>query len=304
MKFIYVDESGGRDQGDVFTMCGLMVDAYKLRKKTEEFDDMLNALFLGLPVQQPPRELKTKKFLEGGGAWKQIAADERKEFLSSLCQLAVDNGGKVFGIALSFAAFDRAMGLSLQQPTEGNLWLAAAMYTCYLVQKRMQGTKGRKGLTIFIMDDNKREMPKLSHALYHRSPCTTACMHNKGRCAASKPGKPAVLTTVSTRSSIRPSWSSRITRRWCRSPMQSRMYTAGIWNSPASQRNGLEKGTTLPTSSLVSTRRAQNLVVAPKGLVMTATRPCRIQDGRSDYLIVRESVTGWMGTPTTWASFE
>ena len=35
MKFIYVDESGGRDQGDVFTMCGLMVDAYKLRKKTK-----------------------------------------------------------------------------------------------------------------------------------------------------------------------------------------------------------------------------------------------------------------------------
>ena len=36
MKFIYVDESGGRDQGDIFTMCGLMVDAYKLRNNTED----------------------------------------------------------------------------------------------------------------------------------------------------------------------------------------------------------------------------------------------------------------------------
>ena len=44
------------------------------------------------------------------------------------------------------------------------------MYTCCLVQKRMQGTKARKGLTVFIMDDNKREMPKLSHALYQRNP--------------------------------------------------------------------------------------------------------------------------------------
>jgi len=45
VKFIYVDESGGRDQGDIFTMCGLMVDAYKLRKKTEDFDARLEAIF-------------------------------------------------------------------------------------------------------------------------------------------------------------------------------------------------------------------------------------------------------------------
>ena len=55
------------------------------------------------------------------------------------------------------------------QPTLGNLWLASAMYTCCLVQKKMQGISGRKGLTVFIMDDNKREMPKLSNALYERS---------------------------------------------------------------------------------------------------------------------------------------
>ena len=53
MKFIYVDESGGRDQSDVFTMFGLMVDAYKLRKKTEDFDEMLKGIFKGLPGQRP-----------------------------------------------------------------------------------------------------------------------------------------------------------------------------------------------------------------------------------------------------------
>lgn len=41
MKFIYVDESGGRDQGDIFTMCGLMVDANKMRKKTADLDAKL-----------------------------------------------------------------------------------------------------------------------------------------------------------------------------------------------------------------------------------------------------------------------
>ncbi len=46
----YVDESGGPDQGDVFTMCGLMVDAYKLRKKTQDFDELLKGMFAGLPL--------------------------------------------------------------------------------------------------------------------------------------------------------------------------------------------------------------------------------------------------------------
>ena len=168
MKFIYVDESGGRDQSDVFTMWGLMVDAYKLRKKTEDFDEMLNGMFQGLPVRRAPRELKTKKFIDGGGPWKRIDGDERKQFLTEVCQIAVANGGKVFGIALSFSAFDNVVARGLGQPTEGNLWLASAMYTCCLVQKKMQGTSGRKGLTVFIMDDNKREMPSLSDALYQR----------------------------------------------------------------------------------------------------------------------------------------
>lgn len=170
MKFIYVDESGGRDQSDVFTMFGLMADAYKLRKKTEDFDEMLKGIFEGLPGQRPARELKTKKFIEGGGIWKGINADERKEFLRNVCQLAVANGGKVFGVALSFKAFDRARALVPSQPMKSNFWLTAAMYTACLVQTKMQGTSGWKGLTVFIMDDNKLEMPKFSDALYQQNP--------------------------------------------------------------------------------------------------------------------------------------
>ena len=44
MKFIYVDESGGRDQSDVFVMVGLLVDAYRLRRKTTDFDELLKDL--------------------------------------------------------------------------------------------------------------------------------------------------------------------------------------------------------------------------------------------------------------------
>lgn len=164
MKFIYVDESGGRDQGDVFVMCGLMVDAYKLRKKTADFDAKLEALFATHPGNRG--DLKTSRFINGRGAWNQIAAQERKDFLTDVCRLAVANGGKIYGIGLSFNAFDAALGAGHGHPFGNSYWIAASMFTSALVQKKMQGVANSKGLTVLIMDDNKKEMPQLSDGLY------------------------------------------------------------------------------------------------------------------------------------------
>jgi hypothetical protein len=127
MKFIYVDESGARDQGDVFVMCGLMVDAYKLRKKTADFDAKLEQLFARHPGART--ELKTKRFINGAGAWGQIDAEERKQFLREVCELAVANGGKVFGIGLSFEAFDAAVNGGHGHPFGNSYWIGSAMFT-------------------------------------------------------------------------------------------------------------------------------------------------------------------------------
>ena len=164
MKFIYIDESGSRDQGDVFVTCGLMVDAYKLRKKTADFDQRLEALFAKHPGNRA--DFKTSRFINGKGGWREIDAVERMEFLKSVCELAVENGGKIFGLGLSFAAFDVAIAAGHAQPVGTTYWLASAMFTACLVQKKMQVVKNSKGLTVVIMDDNKLEMPKLSDELY------------------------------------------------------------------------------------------------------------------------------------------
>ena len=164
MKFIYIDESGSGDEGDVFVMCGLMVDAYKLRKKTADFDQML-----GVFLDKHPgagTELKTKRFINGKGGWREIEAEERKAFLTEICQLAVANGGKLFGIGLSFNALDAAKNAGHGHPFGDSYWLAAGMFTSSLVQKKMQKEKNSKGLTVAIMDDNKAEMPRLSDGLY------------------------------------------------------------------------------------------------------------------------------------------
>lgn len=164
MKFIYVDESGARDQGDVFVMTGLMIDAYKLRKKTVALDAKLEAIFAQHPGTRG--DLKTKRFINGAGAWNQVPAQQRKNFLRDICELAVANGGKVYGIALSYDRFDVAIASGYGHPFANSHWIAGAMFVSSLVQKKMQGVANFKGLTVFIMDDNKQEMANLSDGLY------------------------------------------------------------------------------------------------------------------------------------------
>lgn len=164
MKFIYVDESGARDQGDTFVMCGLMVDAYKLRKKTADFDKKLETIFALHPGTRG--DLKTKRFINGAGAWNQVPANERKDLLSEICQLAVANGSKIFGIALSFNRFDAAIGAGHGHPFANSYWIAGAMFVSSMVQKKMQNIASSKGLTVVIMDDNKQEMANFSEGLY------------------------------------------------------------------------------------------------------------------------------------------
>lgn len=164
MKFIYVDESGARDQGDVFVMSGLMVDAYKLRKKTADFDAKLEAIFAQHPGTRG--DLKTKRFINGAGAWSQVPGQRRKDFLREICELAVANGGKVYGVAFSYDRFDAALAAGYGHPFANSYWIAGAMFVSSLVQKKMQGVANAKGLTVFIMDDNKQEMANLSDGLY------------------------------------------------------------------------------------------------------------------------------------------
>jgi Protein of unknown function (DUF3800) len=178
MKFAYVDESGGRDQSDVFVMVGLLEDAYRLRKTTMDFDQLLKALFDRHPGH--PAELKTRAFINGRGNWNVIPGEERKQLLRDICAFAAD-GNKLFAVAMSFDKFDEAKGAGFGQPTGDSYWLAAGMFVSALIQKRMQSVAGRKGLTVLVMDDNEHEMPHLSDGLYNADPWFDGLYQVRGR---------------------------------------------------------------------------------------------------------------------------
>ena len=163
MKFVYVDETGNKDQSDVFVMTGLLIDAYRLRKYTASFDEMLTAFLAKHPGS--PNELKTKAFINGANKWSEIDADDRKQFLEDVCDLAAECA-RIFAVAFSFDDFKKAVVAGYKQPFGKSYWLGAAMFVSALVQKRMQDEKRNKGLTVLICDDNKQEMANLSEGLY------------------------------------------------------------------------------------------------------------------------------------------
>jgi Protein of unknown function (DUF3800) len=164
MKFAYIDESGERDQGDVFTMAGILVDATKLRKWTAEFDTNL----LEFKRQHPaiPDDFKTKAFINGRGGWRQIDAEDRKQFLRDICAWVVQCG-QVYAYGMSFQAFENAVAASADLPENQNsYWVACSLFTTCMIQKKNQKQPNNKGLTVLIFDDNKVHMPKLLDGIY------------------------------------------------------------------------------------------------------------------------------------------
>jgi len=167
MKFVYVDESGDKTQSDVFVMTGILVDAYRLRKYTAEFDKMIVDFLAKHPGS--PKELKTKALINGADKWSQVDPNERKQFITEV----IDSAGRcarAFPIALSLSQFAEQVEKGGHgYPFGKSHWLGASMFIASLVQQRMQ-KKGSKGLTVLICDDHKVDMPKLSDALYEAAP--------------------------------------------------------------------------------------------------------------------------------------
>ncbi len=179
MKFVYADESGDQDHSSVFTMMAVMVDAARLRKKTEDFDDLWRNLLSQHPKE--PVEIKTSSMINGRGSWRKVCHDVRKKFISDVIDLATANGGKIFGYAIDFKKLETVDASTYKLPFTKHKWTAASMYIVALIQKKMQIVKGKKGLTVFVMDDNQQKMPTLTDGLYKCSPWYDGLYQIKGK---------------------------------------------------------------------------------------------------------------------------
>ena len=172
MKNLYIDESGDRNHTDVFVMAGPMIDNYKLSKAEKEFKKTIlkirDAYSGSNPGYKQNFELKTSDFINGNNKWSKVDSEFRKNILRSICEMASSNGGKIYGLVISFENFDETVYKFDDFPFESkDLWLTAAMFIVCLVQKKMQKIKRKKGNTELKVDDNKKYMPRLSKEIHH-----------------------------------------------------------------------------------------------------------------------------------------
>ncbi|HUS98025.1 MAG TPA: hypothetical protein VMX97_14955 [Hyphomicrobiaceae bacterium] len=78
-------------------MAGLLIDAYRMRKSTAAFDEMIKAFLKKHP--KAPQELNTKAFINGANKWSAVDADDRKQFLEDVCDLAAECA-RIFAVAV------------------------------------------------------------------------------------------------------------------------------------------------------------------------------------------------------------
>lgn len=162
LKFIYIDETGLDENTDVFIMVGLLIDAYSLRATTKQCDAIIGGFIRG--HNGKIQEVRAKTLFKSKGSWKNIDTSSKEKYLSDVIEFVVKNT-KIYSIVISKKLFGEKHA-ALPKNIDNNYWLISAQYICGLVQKKMSKLKKNKGNTVMVFDNNAKDVPKISEALY------------------------------------------------------------------------------------------------------------------------------------------
>lgn len=165
MKICYIDESGNDQDKDQFlVMVGIVVDSQRVSRTREEFAeifDRLQNLF-----DETLRELKGSKLVGGRDRWRRIDPRTREAIVTDLCEWIKKRKHNLALAAIDRQRFRKHSTENLSKECKDE-WLAAALHIVLQIQKAHQGSKGNKGLTVLIFDDNKQKADKLSELIWH-----------------------------------------------------------------------------------------------------------------------------------------
>lgn len=157
MKLCYVDETGTDDKSPVLIMAGIVADTQRIRRTAEDFSRLLDGAADAAPAL---KELKGVDLYRGNGPWKKVPGEARHRLIGNLCAWIVE---RKHDIAL--AAIDRAQ--CRQKPLHGlPEWMSGALHIALQLQRSQQATKGNKGRTLLVFDDQRRYDESLPELLY------------------------------------------------------------------------------------------------------------------------------------------
>lgn len=169
MYFAYVDETGYDSGSPVFVMCGIVVDAVRLRRTQEDFTQIFSRLesITGRSL----KELKSSDMLPGKGRWKGVQGETRRNLVTNLCEWI---GSRRHSLVL--AALDRSLH-EVRDPTAKELtdiWLAGAVHVALQLQRCNQAKQANKGRTVLVFDDNKVGMDSFTDFVYEPAAWTSS----------------------------------------------------------------------------------------------------------------------------------
>lgn len=182
MYFCFCDETGTGDGGAHLIIVGIVADATRYSRTSEEFrglfDRCSNAAREGL------RELKSAELSRGKGKWFNVPRAERNDIIGELVEWTTTRKHR---IALSAIDIDLASAIPAPDDLPADNWLRAGLHIALQVQRSHQGKAGSKGRTLLFFDEH----PKLTElsTLLLEPPASTDAYYSRGK-------KQAVLSEV------------------------------------------------------------------------------------------------------------
>lgn len=164
MKFCYVDESG-MGQEPVIVMVGVIVDAQRMHKTKDDWDELLSRLSIRLGRDVP--EFHTRDFYSGNGKWRNLPGAERTAIIDEILGWVLERKHKIVCAAIDKQKYSALKTDSEELQALKTPWLAAAVSLVTKIQREHQKEIKNKGHTAFVFDREVKEESGLIDLLYN-----------------------------------------------------------------------------------------------------------------------------------------
>lgn len=151
MRVFYADEALDRSRSDVLVVAGVMTAAEDRLDFEAEIKAVLSRVFRehgGRDV-----ELKTSRFMCGLGGWRRVDLEVRKEVLQDICRCVTEYDRTIYGIGISLENLNSEKLKRSEHDIEMRDYVAAGMFICSLIQKKMQILKGQSEKATVVFDE-------------------------------------------------------------------------------------------------------------------------------------------------------
>lgn len=177
MKVCYVDESGNQSHDPCLVMVGIVVDAMRLNRTRDEFNDVFD-IVQGL-FDENLCELKGSKMIFGRDRWRNVDPAIRKRIAEFFCNWVVSRKHHIAIAAIDRKQLKAVDGIAFPE-VSGDLWLAGSLHIALQLQKHHQGKGKNKGQTFLFVDENKKSADQLAEVLF-APPAWTDAYYERGK---------------------------------------------------------------------------------------------------------------------------